>query len=129
MLGRKIARHGLTIVAITLLGGLLSATLVRLAPGFDSDESQLDSHLNSASHEALRQARSDQQNIFTFYFHSLQRALHGDLGTSISLARPVGQLLRDRAPLTLRLVGIGLLLSWSAALGLALSAAWLRQGV
>jgi peptide/nickel transport system permease protein len=127
MLGRRIARHGLNIVAITLLGGLLSATLVRLAPGFDSDESQLDSHLNSASHEALRQSRSDQRNIFRFYFHSLQRALHGDLGTSISLAQPVSQLLRDRVPLTLQLVGIGLLLSWTAALGLALSAAWLRQ--
>ena len=35
-------------------------------------------------------------------------------------------LLRERAPLTLRLVGIGLLLSWAAAMALALSAAWLR---
>ena len=33
MLGRRIARHGLTIIATVLLGGLLSATLVRLAPG------------------------------------------------------------------------------------------------
>ena len=46
MLGRKIARHGLAIVATVLLGGLLSATLVRLAPGFDVDEAQLDPHLN-----------------------------------------------------------------------------------
>ncbi len=38
MLGRKIARHGLAIVATVLLGGLLSAALVRLAPGFDADE-------------------------------------------------------------------------------------------
>lgn len=35
-------------------------------------------------------------------------------------------LLRERAPLTLRLVGVGLLLSWAFALALALSAAWLR---
>jgi peptide/nickel transport system permease protein len=35
-------------------------------------------------------------------------------------------LLKDRAPLTLRLVGIGLLLSWTLAMSLALSAAWLR---
>jgi peptide/nickel transport system permease protein len=126
MLGRRLARHGLVIVATTLLGGLLSATLVRLAPGFDADESQLDSHLNSQSIQALRQARTEQHNIFRFYLHSLQRAIHGDLGTSISLAQPVSQLLRDRLPLTLRLVGIGLLLSWSCAMGLALSAAWLR---
>jgi peptide/nickel transport system permease protein len=126
MLGRRLARHGLVIVATTLLGGLLSATLVRLAPGFDADESQLDSHLNSQSIQALRQARTEQHNIFRFYLHSLQRAIHGDLGTSISLAQPVSQLLRDRLPLTLRLVGIGLLLSWSSAMALALSAAWLR---
>ncbi len=126
MLGRRLARHGLVIVATTLLGGLLSATLVRLAPGFDADESQLNSHLNSESIQALRQVRSEQHNIFQFYLHSLQRAIHGDLGTSLSLAQPVSQLLRERAPLTLRLVGIGLLLSWSTAMALALSAAWLR---
>jgi peptide/nickel transport system permease protein len=126
MLSRKIARHGLAIIATALLGGFLSATLVRLAPGFDTDEAQLDPHLNSASVEALRQARADQHNLFRFYFHFLQRAAHGDLGTSISLAQPVSTLLRDRVPLTLRLVGIGLLLSWAAVMALALSAAWMR---
>ncbi len=126
MLGRKVARHGLGIVATVLVGGLLSATLVRLAPGFDVDEAQLDPHLNSASVQAFRQARMEQNNIVRFYLHSLQRAAHGDLGTSISLGQPVSQLLRDRTPLTLRLVGIGLLLSWAVAMGMALSAAWLR---
>jgi peptide/nickel transport system permease protein len=122
----RIARHGCTLAATVLLGGLLAAVLVRLAPGFDVDEQQLDPHLNSASIQALRQTRLEQHNIFRFYFHSLQRAVHGDLGTSISLGRPVSQLLRERTPLTLRLVGIGLLLSWTAAMALALSAAWLR---
>ena len=113
MLGRKMAgkmaRHGLAIVATVLLGGLLSATLVRLAPGFDVDEAQLDPHLNSESVQALRQERMEQHNIFRFYFHSLRRAARGDLGTSLSLGQPVSRLLRERAPLTLRLVGIGLL--------------------
>src|SRR5260370_32488972 len=130
MLGRKMARKmarlGFAIVATVLLGGLLSTALVRLAPGFDVDEEQLDPHLNSESVRALRQTRLDQHNIFRFYFHSLQRAAHGDLGTSISLGQPVSVLLRERAPLTLRLVGIGLLLSWSVAMAMALSAAWLR---
>ena len=126
MHGRTIARHGLTIIAMALLGGLLSAMLVRLAPGFDADERQLDSHLNSESIQALRQARSGQHNIFRYYIDSLGRAMHGDLGTSISLSQPVSTLLRQRAPVTLRLVGIGLLLSWAAALALALTAAWLR---
>jgi len=126
MLGRKIARHGLTLAAMVLLGGLLSATLVRFAPGFDADEQQLDPRLNSESIRVLRETRLEQRNIFHFYFHSLQRAAHGDLGTSISLGQPVSSLLRERTPLTLRLVFVGLALSWAAAMALALSAAWLR---
>src|ERR1700719_1717129 len=110
MLGRRIARHGLAMIATVLLGGFLSAALVRLAPGFDVDEAQLDQRLNVESLRALRQARADQRNIFRFYFHSLHRAAQGNLGTSLSLGQPVSALLRDRAPLTLRLVGIGLLL-------------------
>jgi peptide/nickel transport system permease protein len=126
MLGRKIARHGVAILATALLGGLLSATLVRLAPGFDTDEAQLDPHLSSETIQALRQKRLEQSNIFRFYLHSLQSAIRGDLGTSISLGQPVSELLRERAPLTLRLVGLGLLLSWTATMAMALSAAWLR---
>jgi len=125
-LTRKIVRHGLTLVAIVLIGGFLSAVLVRLAPGFDADEAELDPHLNSQSIQALRQARLEQHNILAFYFHSLERAAHGDLGVSISLGQPVATLLRERIPVTLRMAGMGLLLSWAAAMALALSAAWFR---
>lgn len=125
-LGWRIARHGLTIVATVLLGGLLSATLVRLAPGFTVDESQLDPRLSAASRQVLREARLSQQNILHFYLQSMRRALHGELGTSISLGQPVRALLRDRAPVTLRLIAMGLLMGWIAALGLALTAARLR---
>ena len=126
MLGRKIARHGMAILATALIGGFLSATLVRLAPGFEVDEGQIDPHLSSESIQALRQARVEQRNIFHFYFQSLQRALKGDLGRSLSLGQPVTELLRQRVPLTLRLVAIGFFLSWAAVLALALSTAWLR---
>ena len=125
MLGR-IARHGLTILATVFIGGLLSAALVRFAPGFDADEAELDPHLNSESLQALRQTRVEQHNLVRFYLHSVQRAVHGDLGTSISLGQPITGLLRDRVPLTLRLVGVGFLLSWATVLALSLSAAWLR---
>jgi peptide/nickel transport system permease protein len=126
MLGWRIARHGVAIVAIVLLGGLLSAALVRLAPGFDVDEEQLDPHLNAESVRALRETRLQERNVFAYYIHSLQRAVHGDLGTSLSLGQPVTTLLRERAPLTLKLVTIGLLFSWAVAMAMALSAAWLR---
>jgi ABC-type dipeptide/oligopeptide/nickel transport systems, permease components len=126
MLGRKIARHGLTLIATALLGGFLSATLIRLAPGFDADEAAIDPHLSSQSIQALRQARTEQHNLFRFYLHSIQQALRGDLGTSLSLKQPVRTLLHDRVPLTLRLVGFGLVMGWAAVMGLALTTAWLR---
>src|ERR1700729_220522 len=126
MLGWRIARHGLALVAIVLLGGLLSATLVRLAPGFDVEEEQLDQHLSAESVRALRETRQQERNVFSFWLHSMQRAVRGDLGTSLSLGQPVTTLLRERAPLTLRLVGMGLLFSWAVAMAMALSAAWLR---
>lgn len=126
MLGRKIARHSVAILATALLGGFLSATMVRLAPGFDTDEAQIDSHLNAVSLRALHEARSQQNNIVLFYLHSLKRALQGDLGSSLTLHQPVSQLLLSRAPLTFRLIGVALLVSWSAAMALALTASWMR---
>ncbi len=126
MLWRNIARHGSLLIATVLLGGFLSAILVRFAPGFDVDEAQLDPRLSAASVRALRESRLADRNVLNFYFHSLERALHGDLGTSISLQQPVSTLLRERGPVTLRLVGMGLLLSWAFALAMALSAARLR---
>ena len=70
----KITGHALALLATVLLGGLLSATLVRLAPGFDTDERELDPHLNAQSVQALRDARHQDRNIFRFYFSYMKRA-------------------------------------------------------
>jgi peptide/nickel transport system permease protein len=86
----------------------------------------LDPHLNTQSVQALRDARHQDHNIFRFYFSYIKRAARGDLGTSFALGQPVSTLLRDRIPLTLRLLVAGLGLAWALSLALALSAAWLR---
>lgn len=122
----KIAGHALALLATLLLGGLLSATLVRLAPGFDADEEELDPHLSAQSVQALRDARHKDHNVFRFYFSYMSRAARGDLGTSLALGQPVRTLLRDRIPLTVQLLFSGLGLAWVLSLTLALSAAWLR---
>ena len=125
----KIAGHALALLATVLLGGLLSATLVRLAPGFDADERELDPHLNAQSLQALRDARQPDHNLLRFYFSYMKGAARGDLGTSLALGQPVRTLLRDRVPLTLRLLSTGLGLAWIVSLTLALSAAWLRLSI
>ena len=124
---REIARQLLVIALTLMLGGLLGATLVRLAPGFDVDERQLDSRLSQQSQTALRQERASESNILAFYSQYLIGLLAGDLGNSRALGRPVSELIRARMPVTLRSLLIGLLAGWFLALALSLPAALRRM--
>lgn len=117
-----ITRHLGSIAALVLLGGLLSATLVRLAPGADADDRELDPSLSAESVRALRQSRAGEQHILGFYIRYLGGAIHGDLGTSHALGQPVQSLLRERWPVTARVAGAGLLLAWVLASTLAFTA-------
>jgi peptide/nickel transport system permease protein len=115
------------LMAITIVaGGLLSATLVRYAPGFGTDEMQLDARLNSESLRAIRNATGEEQRVGRFYIESLWRTMRGDLGTSHSLQRPVLQLLAERGAVTLALAGKGLASAWLAATLIVL-ATWLLR--
>jgi peptide/nickel transport system permease protein len=118
---------GAKVLIAVLIGGFLGATLMRLAPGFGVDEEELDTRLSHRSIQALREARGE-DNVFIFYFRYLERLLHGDLGNSLTLQRPVSQLVAERLPETLKSVALGLALGWSAGLLLAvaivMSRAW-----
>ncbi len=109
---RRLLRHLLTLLLTLFLGGLLGATLVRLAPGFGVDEQELNTQLNPQSIHAIRQSHAGDRNILRFYGHYLARALHGDFGVSRSLNRPVAELFSERVSVTLRLVSWGLLGGW-----------------
>ncbi len=121
------------IVIVVLLGGFLGATMVRFAPGFGVDEEELDTRLNNQSVHALREAQEPDRNLFAFYSRYLVQLLHGDLGVSRTLQRPVSQLLEERFPETLKSVGLGLLVGWTLALPLAIavvmSRAWLLDTI
>lgn len=107
------------IVAIMLAASVAGALLLRFAPGFSSDEQELNGGLSSASIQALRQARMADANVAKFYLHYLASLGRGDLGTSLSLNQPVRDLLRDRLPLTVKNLGLSLLLAWMLGLLLA----------
>jgi len=62
-----------------------------------------------------------------FYVNFLKKAARGDLGESRTLNRPVLLLLRERLPVTLRLVGLGLLLAWTVGFAMAVTAAMARN--
>ena len=123
----RLARHVAAMLATILLGGLLAATMVRLAPGFDVDENQLDPRLSPETVAAMKAEKAAQHNILRFYAQYLGHALRGDLGESQSLKQPVRQLIAERLPATARLAGAGLLAAWIMAFALAVAATMTRS--
>jgi peptide/nickel transport system permease protein len=124
-------RRLLFLFCLGIGGALLSATLVRFAPGYGVQERELDPRLSTQSMEALRQKQVLQEGLASYYFHYLSALAHGDLGESDSLKQPVRKLLRQRMPVTGGSVVRGLGIAWLASavlasLGLA-SRSWLYE--
>lgn len=111
---------------VLFLGGLLGSVLVRVAPGFGTDERMLDTRLTNASIEAVERERAGGANILSYYGQYLHGLLHGDLGNSVSLGRPIRELVGERAGISLRITGCGLALAWAAALISVFLLEWVR---
>ena len=116
---RHAARRLLFLVCLGIGGALLSATLVRFAPGYGAQERELDPRWSAESVEALRQKQALNEGLPLFYIHYVSALAHGDLGESESLKRPVRELLRQRLPVTANSVIRGLGIAWVAAALLA----------
>jgi peptide/nickel transport system permease protein len=113
-------------IVILLISGLVGATLARLAPGFGIDERALDPRLSANSMEAIEREHSSERNPLTFYIRFLAGMLHGNAGKSVVFG-PVGPLIGERAPRTLRTVVAGLTYGWSAAVLFAAAATLSRR--
>jgi peptide/nickel transport system permease protein len=124
---RALSLAFLRFLILMLVAGLAGATLVRIAPGFSSDEQELTPGLSSESIQAIRQERLADSNVPRFYLRYLNGVVHGNLGTSRSLNQPVRDLLRDRLPVSLRSLALALLVAWSVGLTLAVGAFMVRS--
>jgi peptide/nickel transport system permease protein len=112
----------LRLVAVMLMASLAGAMLIRIAPGFTSDDQELNSGLSAQSIQAIRRAHLSDANVPRFYAQYLASLLRGDLGTSRSLNQPVKDLLRDRLPVTLVNLAFALAAGWLLGLALAIAA-------
>ncbi len=66
------------------------------------------------------------QGLIERYLHLLWGVLHGDLGQSLTLNRPVTAVLAERLPQTLALAGTAIVLSLIGGVGLAYLTAYVR---
>src|SRR6266496_697523 len=89
-------------IIIVLISGLAAATLVRFSPGFGTDERALDPRLSAQTLEAVGREHAAERNPLAFYARCLGGMLRGDAGRSIVFGQPVGQLIAERAPATVR---------------------------
>ena len=111
----------LRLVAVMLMASFAGAMLMRIAPGFSSDDQELNSGLSAQSLQAIRQERLANTNIPRFYAQYLASLVKGDLGTSHSLNQPVKDLLRERLPVTLANLTFALTVGWLLGLALAIA--------
>lgn len=123
---QRIVGHLLMLVTLCLLGGLLSASLVRFSPGYGVDERELDPRLSQASVEAIRNSRQLNDGLLSYYGRYLAGAVHGDFGSSQWLQRPISSLIRERFPITAKSVLIGVFLAWLVALALSFAGVFFR---
>jgi peptide/nickel transport system permease protein len=108
--------------AVMLVASFAGAMLMRIAPGFTSDDQELNSGLSAQSLLAIRQAHLADANIPRFYAQYIASLAKGDLGTSRSLNQPVKELLRERLPVTLANLAFALAVGWLLGLALAVTA-------
>jgi|SRR5580658_6080692 peptide/nickel transport system permease protein len=124
MRAAKHLAHLLSSLAVTVVvGGFLTAALVRLSPGFGVDEHALDPARDAAALRALQAARPEQGNFLAYSVDRIAAMFRGDLGISRNWNRPVAGLLRERWPVTAQLMGVGILGGWALALAFALPSA------
>lgn len=123
---QRILGRLLTLAAVCLLGGLISASLVRFSPGYGVDERELDPRLSQASVEAIQNSHRLNSGLLSYYGHYLARAVHGDFGSSEWLQRPISSLIKERFPVTAKSVLFGVSLAWLAALTISLAGVFFR---
>jgi peptide/nickel transport system permease protein len=111
---------GLRLVSVMLMASFMGAMLMRIAPGFSSDDQELNSGLSAQSIQAIRRAHLMDADIPHFYAQYIAALARGDLGTSRSLNQPVKQLLRERLPVTLVNLAFALTMGWLLGLALAI---------
>jgi peptide/nickel transport system permease protein len=122
---RRVARGLLTVV----LAFLLSAALLRFAPGWNTDEKDLDARFSASTIKELREERAEQRGLFQFYAAFLSRIMVGDFGTSELFNRPVGELIAERAGETTRSVVTGLIAAWAAAIAAGMATSRDKTGI
>ena len=110
-MGKYIVKRILITIPVLLGIILLIFFMLNVVPG-DPVAVMMKEHLKEDAIENLRQSMHLDDPFFVRYFRYVWDALHGDLGVSWKLSRPVTGLIATAFPYTLRLAISSALFSW-----------------
>ncbi len=110
-MGKYIVKRILTMIPVLLGIILLIFFMLNVVPG-DPVAVMMKEHLKADVIEDLRESMHLNDPFFVRYFRYIWDALHGDLGMSWKLKRPVTALIATAFPYTLRLAVASALFSW-----------------
>jgi len=123
-----VARRLLHLVPVALGVTILVFFMIHLVPG-DPARTMLGVHATPDKVAALHKEWGLDESLPKQYVKFMQRLVHGDLGDSLFYRVPARELIVDRLPVTLWLIGYGTGLSILIALPLAAIAASRRDAV
>jgi peptide/nickel transport system permease protein len=123
-----VARRLLHLVPVALGVTILVFFMIHLVPG-DPARTMLGVHATPDKVAALHKEWGLDESLPKQYVKFMQRLFHGDFGNSLFYHVPARELIIDRLPVTLWLIGYGTGLSILIALPLAAVAASKRDGV
>ncbi len=117
---KSVLKQAVRVFALALFASALTILLMRYAPGYFSDERELDPQFSAMQRQALDRQNREDSNVIHLLGSKLLAGLHGDFGRSRHYDVPVRDLLRERAGVTAGLVTRSVVCGWAIALLAAL---------
>ncbi|GAB4538875.1 MAG: ABC transporter permease [Anaerolineae bacterium] len=111
-----LVRRVLQIIPLLLLTSVIIFLLVRLAPGGPLAAAERNPNVTPEQLALLRHKYGLDQPLYVQYVKWVGQLLQGNLGESIKMHRPVGELIMERLPNTLLLVGLSFLVTTMIAI-------------
>ena len=118
---KYIVKRVIGLIPLLLIVSIFSFLILQAAPGSPIDN-YMQPGMTEGQIEALTEEYGLNGSIAEQYWYWLKHVLQGDMGTSISKNRPVTELIAERLPATVSLIGASLLISIVCSIPLGLIA-------
>lgn len=127
-MSQKILKRLLSIIPLLIGISLISFFVMHLAPG-DPTALFVDPSVDPSELARIRVNWGLDRPVYVQYFYWLKNAVRGDLGTAYMLNRPVIQVIAERIPATLLLMGTSLFFILLVSIPLGVLSAYKKGGL